>query len=192
MYYNFNDKCVDGQSIIHLINLLPQESVVGAEIGVFAAKTFCTFLQQCNNISKLYGVDSYKPYSDYLKIQYDGTPAYSVDEKQIEAIKQAAYHNIKWSGYQEKAEFLEMDSSEAALQITDNELDFVFVDTYMTEDQVFNDLNDWYSKVRPGGIFSGHDWNCDSVQNAVNRFRHNNNIETRMSCFDATWVWIKP
>ena len=190
-YDNFNTKEVDGQSLIHLINLLPNESLIGAEIGVMFAKSFCTFLQQCPKIKKMYGVDFYKPYTDYLKIVYDGTPGYSFDEKASENIKLVAMHNIKWSGYAEKVKFLEMDSTDATNLILDGELDFIFLDRYTTPQQVYKDLNDWYDKVKIGGIFAGHDWNCDSVREAVNKFRLEKKITSTMSCFDNTWVWIK-
>jgi hypothetical protein len=115
---------------------MPNESLIGAEIGVMYAKSFCTFLQQCPKIKKMYGVDSYKPYTDYLKIVYDGTPGFIIDEKASENIKLVAMHNIKWSEYAEKVEFLEMDSTDATNLILDGELDFIFLDAYLTPQQL--------------------------------------------------------
>lgn len=37
--YEFNSKVADWQSIIHAINLLLGENIVGAEIGVFKGHT---------------------------------------------------------------------------------------------------------------------------------------------------------
>lgn len=189
--YTFNSKAVDGQSIIHLINLLPGTSLVGAEIGVGTAQNFCTYLQNCPRISKLYGVDSYKPYVDYLKIQSDGQPATIVDEKQIDFIKLTAMHNIKFSGYFDKAVLYIEDSSTAVNKINDSELDFIFIDTYLTANQVKNDLEQWYPKVKTGGIFSGHDWNSNDVQQSIFNFMKNNKITSHLSVFDNTWVFIK-
>ena len=39
-----------------MINLLGKE-LVGAEVGVFRAVSFCTLLQNCPNIKKLFGKD---------------------------------------------------------------------------------------------------------------------------------------
>ena len=76
-FYDFKDCKSDVQSIVHVINLLGKE-LVGTEVGVFRAVSFCTLLQNCPNIKTLFGIDSYKPYTDYLKEPYDGSPAYSI------------------------------------------------------------------------------------------------------------------
>ena len=47
-----------------------------------------------------------------------------------------------------------MDSNEAAKHIDDDSLDFIFLDAYLTGEQVKNDLEVWYPKVKTGGIFS--------------------------------------
>ena len=190
-FYAFNSKSVDGQSIIHLINTLPGNSLVGAEIGVGTAQNFCTYLQNCPRIGKMYGVDSYQPYLDYLKIQYDGTPAYAVDDRQIDFIKLTAMHNIKFSGHADKVVFFNEDTSIAVNKINDEELDFIFIDTYLTDNQVRNDLTEWYPKVKKGGVFAGHDWDSDIVQQSIFNFMKNNNIKSHLSVFDNTWVFIK-
>jgi hypothetical protein len=190
-FYTFNSKLVDGQSIIHLINTLPGDSLVGAEIGVGTAQNFCTYLQNCPRISKMYGVDSYQPYFDYLKIEYDGEPAYFVDEKQIDFIKVTAMHNIKFSGHADKVIFFNEDTNSAVNKIINNELDFIFIDTYLTNDQVRSDLIQWYPKVKKGGVFAGHDWSSDAVRHSVFNFMKNNNIQSHLSVFDNTWVFIK-
>jgi hypothetical protein len=189
--YKFDSKVVDGQSIIHAINILLGDNIVGAEIGVYSGVNFCTFLQNCPRITKLIAVDSYKPYTDFLKEPYDGTPAYTRDAKEIDYVRLTAIHNIAFSGYADKVLFLERDSSEAAKQIEDESLDFVFLDAYMSLEQAEKDLTDWYGKVKKGGLFSGHDWTSTAIQQAVNDFRKNHNITSFMSTFDDTWIWKK-
>lgn len=189
-YYNFKDYKSDVQSLIHVINLHGRD-LVGAEIGVFKGESFCTLLQNCPNIKTLYGVDAYKPYDDCLKTPYDGTPAYSIDEKDIGFIKLTAYHNIQYSGYVNKAIIYEKDSTLASADFQQSMLDFVFIDTYMTYEQTKQDLTDWYDKVKDGGLFAGHDWNNVVVQQAVNEFRKEKNITGIISTFDDLWVWKK-
>ena len=84
-----------------------------------------------------------------------------------------------------------MDSNEAAEYIDDDSLDFIFIDAYLSGQQAKNDLDVWYPKVKDGGIFAGHDWDCIDVQIAVNNFRGDNNINKLMSTYDNTWVWVK-
>ena len=189
-YYNFKDYKSDIQSLVHVINLHGQE-LIGAEIGVFKGESFCTLLQNCPNIKTLYGVDAYKPYNDCIKTPYDGTPAYSIDEKDIGFIKLTAYHNIQYSGVVHKAIFYEKDSHEALNNFEKNSLDFIFIDTYMTYEQARQDLKDWYEIIKAGGIFSGHDWNNEIIQQAILEFRLENKISNPMSTFDDCWIWKK-
>ena len=193
--YDFTDcKLSDVQSMVHSINFLG-EDLVGAEIGVAKGQSTMTLLHNCPTIKTLHAVDAFKPYEDFLMETagaYDGvTSAYFLDEKQIEFNKIVCYNFLKFSGMQEKVIFHEMDSNLAAKEIEDGSLDFIFVDTYLTFEQVKNDLDVWYPKVREGGIFAGHDYRCDVVEQAVLGFRKKNNIASKMSVFDQTFMWYK-
>lgn len=183
-------KDADIQSIIHCINLLG-EDLIGAEIGVFKAESFCSLLIHCKNIKKLYGIDFWQSYTDFLKEPYDGKPAYTISDTDIKIIRNIAFANIKKYDIENKSIIVEKDSSLASLDFDDNFFDFVFVDTYMDFNQCSKDLEDWYPKVKPKGIFSGHDWNSDVVQLAVYKFRKKYNIKSKMSTFDNTFIWIK-
>jgi hypothetical protein len=186
--YDFS-KC-DAQSIIHLINQ-HGSNLVGLELGVFEASSFCTLLQKCPNIKTLYGVDSFQPYTDYLKEPYDESPAYHIDSKSMEIIKFMAFHSIKHSGFKEKAIILEKDSKDALNDIPDNSLDFIFLDTYMSEKQAFEDVHDWYPKVKKGGLFTGHDADGSMIMRVILNFRKRYNINSPLSVFDNTFVWKK-
>ena len=180
----------DVKSIIHCINL-HGDNLVGAEIGVHVGESFLTLLQTCPNISKLYGVDPYVPYVDYLKEEGQSFDPMVVDEKEIEYIKLVSYHRQKFSGHKDKIVFYEMDSNEAAKKVEDKSLDFIFIDSYCSFEQAKDDIKVWYPKVKDGGIFAGHDWNMPLVRLAVTKFRENENINSRMSTYDDTWIWYK-
>ena len=180
----------DVKSIIHCINL-HGDNLVGAEIGVHVGESFLTLLQNCPNISKLYGVDPYVPYVDYLKEEGQSFDPMVVDEKEIEYIKLVSYHRQKFSGHKDKIVFYEMDSIEASKKVEDKSLDFIFIDSYCSFEQAKDDIKVWYPKVKDGGIFAGHDWNMPLVRLAVTKFRENENIKSRMSTYDDTWIWYK-
>ena len=191
--YDFgNNLHTDVRALIPLI-AVHGDNLVGAEIGVWKGDAFLTMLHNCPNIKTLHGVDFYEPYNDYLSpgVYNANEPSVVYDKKDIDFIKLVCYHRLEYSGHKDKIRFHEMDSNEAAEYIDDDSLDFIFLDAYLTGQQAKNDLDVWYPKVKDGGIFAGHDWDCIDVQIAVNRFRENNNIKKLMSTYDNTWVWMK-
>jgi len=52
--YDFTNAQFDVKSLIHAINL-HGENLIGLELGILRAESFCTLLQNCPNIKKLYG-----------------------------------------------------------------------------------------------------------------------------------------
>ena len=182
--YNFHWKKTAVDSIIHTIRY-HGDDLIGMELGVFQGESHITLLQNCPNIKLLYGVDSYKPYTDYLDQEY------SISQRQAELNKVLAYQHIKYSGCKEKSVLIEEDSHEVAKRWEDKSLDFIFLDTYLSYEQAVEDLNEWYPKIKPGGWFIGHDWNSQQIQDAVHLFRRQNRITNLMSTFDGVWMWKK-
>jgi hypothetical protein len=58
-------------------------------------------------------------------------------------------------------------SVEAAPGITDELLDFVFIDAQHTYEACKEDLETWLRKVRTGGFIRGHDYRWDGVNRVV-------------------------
>ena len=185
MNFDFVDYRSDIQFIIHCIGLQGKD-IIGAEVGLFRAESFCTILQNCSNVKMLYGIDNWKPYIDEI-----GPMPMEVEEKDIDLVKFIAYNNFKWSGETSRGTIIEKDSNDAVNDFEDYSLDFVFLDSYLSYEQALNDLNTWYNKVKVGGLFAGHDWSSMMVQDAVHTFRQENNIKEHMSCFGDTWIWKK-
>ena len=150
--YVFNSKKADGQSLIPIINLMLGDNVIGAELGVARALTTCTLIQNCPKIKKLYAIDKWEPYKDYIKIPYDNNAGMDVKKADIEFIKLTALHNIKYSGFADRIQVMNMDSREAVKQIEDDSLDFIFLDAHLTIEQLDQDLHDWFSKVKTNGM----------------------------------------
>lgn len=175
----------DGQSLVHVINLLGKKELIGAEIGVWCAQTTKLLLHHCPNIKKFYGVDPYLPYNDLI----DPLNPNIIDHATISEVKSIAYSNI--AEFKHKVEMIEQPSHKAINLIADAELDFVFIDSYIKPEDVLPELEIWYPKVKSGGIFSGHDYVSQHVEDAVQYFRYKYNISNTMSVFDQTFVWIK-
>lgn len=82
-------------------------------------------------------------------------------------------------------------SLEAAKQFSFNSLDFVFIDASHDYENVKKDIEAWYPRVKPGGIFSGHDYASDwpGVMRAANEFAQNNNLFLKSQ--ERCWIVTK-
>lgn len=121
---------------------------VGAEIGVQHGR-FAQVL--CARIPglKLHCIDPWLAYSEIRGTQLDFEQTYAIAKKTL-----APYD----------VDFWRMASLEAVSIFDDGELDFVYIDGFHQFDWVMRDIIEWSSKVRKGGIISGHDYylNVDS------------------------------
>ena len=159
MTYSFkNNEKADVTNLIMAINLLG-ENLVGLELGVFQASSLMTILHNCS-IKKLYGVDHWKGYSDYLSPTPTGKPVYSISPENSEYNKLTALHRIKHSGMKDKVTIIEEDSLEAVKKIKDKSLDFIFFDAMMDENQTYREALAYYPKIKSGGYFMGDDAFC--------------------------------
>lgn len=96
------------------------------------------------------------------------------------------------------ATILKAPSVEAAGQVENGSLDFVYVDAAHDFDNVMLDLILWSRKVRPGGIVAGHDYDGPHRRGVVAAV----NIYTRMHQIgewfltdqkrEASFFWMKP
>jgi len=145
---------------------------IGAELGVAQAefsKTIC----EINPQLKLIGVDAwapYKGYTDYTKESTFNTMHEEVERRMAEYVKRGRFEVIR--------KFTE----DAAKDIPDGSLDFVYIDANHQDPWVTQDINTWAPKVRKGGIVAGHDyvrvkrveW---AVKDAIQKYTRDNNID---------------
>lgn len=183
-FYNFTDKNIFGQSLIHLINLyLPKNSII-VELGTGYGTTMCMIAQHCPNIKKIYTIDPYMPY--ITSWVGNNNP---FGEKEVDNAKIIAKHNIEFSGFKEKIELINL-TSDSALSIFDDEsIDLFFYDATQTLEITQKDINDWYKKIKTNGIVSGHCWNL--LQGAVLDFKKDVSQDSTLSIYDDVWAWIK-
>lgn len=90
--------------------------------------------------------------------------------------------------YRKRVEILWATSHEAAKQVEDESLDWIFIDANHTFPYVVEDVNDWVPKVRPGGLIAGHDFSLHlaEVEQAV-RHCFGTNFETGPN--RVWWTW---
>ena len=178
LHYNYKDYTKsDIAPLIQAINAIG-ENLTGLELGVLRADSSMTILQNCS-VKKLFLIDNWKPYHDYLKIKPDGEPSYYMDAINQEINEFMTMHKIKYSQHSEKVKIIKEDSLVASKLIKDESLDFIFFDAMMTENQTFEEASAFFPKIKKGGFFMGHDAEClDQVitpLNKVKEYFHNTN-----------------
>lgn len=157
----------------------------GAELGV-AFGGHAEHILENTRLEKLYGVDLYKDYGGT-------TDAFFWDGVQYQ---QKNYDDLyeftigRMSSFGERFSLIRKTTTEAASDVKE-ELDFVFIDALHTDQGVTEDLNNWFPKVRTGGMISGHDYNHSNfpgVSEAVNRFASLNNLTIKEADGHVWWA----
>jgi predicted O-methyltransferase YrrM len=183
-FYNFVDKNIFGQSLIHLINLyLPKNSTI-VELGTGSGTTVSMFAQNCPNIKKIYTID---PYIPYTTIWVENNNHFG--KKEVDNLKILAEHNIKFSGFEEKIKLINLESDLALSMFDDESIDLLFYDATQSLEITYKDISNWYKKIKTGGIISGHCW--DFLQDAILNFKNNISENNILSIHDNVWAWIK-
>lgn len=93
-----------------------------------------------------------------------------------------------------RVRLIRADSVAAAAQIANGSLDFVFIDANHAYGPVLADMDAWFPKLRPGGIFAGHDFYnategghyCE-VQSAVERWMREHELPFQVTPCSSWW-----
>lgn len=135
---------------------------VGVEIGV-AAGWNASQIMRYNPQMKLYGVDpwiAYRGYTDYTR------------KSTFNKLEDEAHQRLdKYPNF----EFVKEFSMDALKRFEDNSLDFCYLDGNHADPYISQDINEWYKKVRCGGILAGHDYT--RTKGRPERPPNNNTIE---------------
>lgn len=112
---------------------------IGAEIGVYKGK-FCE--KFCLHGIKMYAIDDWS--------SHDGE-----DPQRQEYLYNYSKKVLERAG---SATVIRKTSMEAVKDFKPNNLDFVYIDADHSFRGIAQDLYEWYKRVKPGGIVSGHDY----------------------------------
>lgn len=163
-----------------------RHKLVGCEIGVYKGLHALSLLETME-IERLYLIDPYEMYEKYL----EGHAHYGVDQVPLSAAQQEAIDRLK--NYDDKIVWLNLLSEDAVKNIIED-LDFVYIDGNHAYDFVKQDIQNYWPKLKSGGILGGHDFyngycrEHDGVVKAVSEFAVYNNLTLQVELPD--W-WIK-
>lgn len=136
------------------LSILYKEGI-GVEIGVLNGELSKEILSRWNGT--LYMVDSWRHIDGYID---DNSRD---DNYHIDCLKNAIESTSK---FQDRAHIIRMLSVEASKLFPDNFFDFIFIDADHKYSSVMEDLNAWFPKLKPGGLFSGDDYIPDDTIDA--------------------------
>lgn len=71
---------------------------------------------------------------------------------------------------------IQKESVEAVKEFQDQSLSFVFIDASHDYENVKQDINSWYPKIKKGGILAGHDWFDEDIKRAIYEFCNKYNL----------------
>lgn len=146
----------------------------GVEVGVFRGVLSQYLLRK--GVARLFMVDTWAPAEEQPE-HYKETRDYCAGLAPDEAAANEALARQVAASSGGRAVVMKMPSVEAARQINDGSMDFVFLDADHSEFGVWADLLAWAPKVKPGGWLAGHDfknempeYDFSGVERAVCRF----------------------
>ena len=99
-----------------------------------------------------------------------GSPQESVhmQDPRLPTLFQRFLSNTIHAGLQDVIVPIRMESTEAS-QALKVEADLIYIDAAHDEDSVYDDIMNWFCKLKPGGVMCGDDITWPSVERAVRR-----------------------
>lgn len=152
----------------------------GAEIGIHQGRMSAELLKR-EDLTLLM-VDNWLPVK--------GLEGLGFTEDGQKLNKQAALQRTNFAS--NRRIVLHLNSSDAALQVEDEALDFVFIDADHSYQGVKSDIQSWMSKIKLGGVLSGHDYGNkrerygEEVKRAVDEFVKESGLKLDLG-EDHTW-----
>lgn len=157
------------------------DSLKGIEIGVCRAENIYYCLEFCSKIQEITCIDPYLEYQDWNQF---------ISKDIVDKFYNIAILNLK--KFKDKIIFIKDKSSNVYNTLIDNKYDYIFIDGEHTYEAVSEDLNNFYSKVKTGGIIAGHDYSLPGIKDAIFDFRKKINIEKELKfCKNDVWYWYK-
>lgn len=134
-----------------------------AEVGVWMGRSIIFMAQTLKRMGK--------------RVKLIAVDTFQGEAGQVEHVETVAAHggsiraafeaNVKRCGVADMVQIIEGDSADSAALIADGSLAFCYIDAAHEYDGVKRDILAWKSKVKPGGIFAGHDAQHPPVMKAV-------------------------
>ena len=156
-----------------------KRNLICAEIGSFEGDHALFMLETLPNIKTLYLIDPWESYSYYHDNMGDQQKLNNAYNKTLKKLKK----------YKDKTVIIKKFSHEA-LKDLPGDLDYIYIDGNHDYKFVKEDMENYYKKLRKGGILGGHDIEKEGVTKAFCEFIAKNKIKNpRIKIMD--WMFVK-
>jgi hypothetical protein len=155
------------------MNKFKDKPLIVCEIGAAKGEHADRSIMRNLNVSRLYIIDNYV---EELH-RYD----------KAEMIKRMNKHQPTSSLFPDKVKFIFKDSLKAYRDIP--MCDFIYIDGNHDYEYVSKDIENYWKKVKVGGMLAGHDIDFTSVFKAVSEFAVKNNL--LVYCWGKDWTISK-
>lgn len=135
-----------------IIKQIKQDNLIGAEVGVYEGDNAFLILSNIK-VKQMYLIDPYELYSEWNLTDLPTPPSQAKEKARI---KCGSFNNVIW---------LYDKFENCYMQIP--LLDFIYIDGLHTEEAVTRDISIARTLVKHDGIISGHDYNFNSIKNAL-------------------------
>lgn len=170
---------------------------VGAEIGVEQG-LYSEVLCRANPDARLYAIDAWRAYRGYRE---------HVSQRKLDDFYEATRERL--AGY--NCELVRKFSMDAVQDFEPESLDYVYIDANHSLRFVVEDITEWSTRVRRGGVVAGHDYRKTKapvtmlhVVQAVHAYTdawkvrpwfvlgRKEKIEGEIRDHNRSWFWVKP
>ncbi len=122
--------------------LFKNKPITAVEIGTDKGSNARSILETLN-IGRIYLIDPWEEHGEYHRTQEDLSNAEKEARKRL-------------NKYSSKTVFIKKYSDEAIKNVPDK-IDFIYIDGDHSYKQTKKDMENYWPKIRKGGIFAGHD-----------------------------------
>ncbi|CAG9463178.1 unnamed protein product [Pedinophyceae sp. YPF-701] len=175
----------------------------GAEVGVFRGEFSRTMLQGWTSCERYIMIDPWAPMANYFDTTSSNDASAADDNAAAAKAAVAAFLSPQRGAGRQLAgtgavrapaaadaeravdvQIRPVRSTVAAQELRDGELDFVYIDARHDYCAVKQDLEAFWSKVRCGGVFAGHDFLTDYEMSLLQR--NNEGLQDWSRCEDGS------
>lgn len=141
---------------------------IGSFMGLSAIVFVHGFLAAGNREARLYCVDTWRGSEEHQNLRV----------VQEDALFDRFLSHIRQAGVESMITPVREASTKAAARFEDRSLDYIFVDGDHSFEGCYADLVAWYPKLKPGGVFIGHDCTPnEGVHQALQKFARERQLQ---------------